>query len=284
VGGVTVAAPAAIAGRRSERGELAQAFVAMRGRWGLVALLLLFAVAAWWSTADRMAGMDAGPGTALGALGWFLGVWVVMMAAMMFPSLAPTTALYARMTRQRGLDRALLFASGYLLVWGIAGLAAFGLFALGRSFFGGVLAWHAGGRWFAAGVLAAAALYELTPLKNMCLAKCRSPLGFLVGNWRDGRLGALKMGSRHGGWCLSCCWALMAAMFALGVMSLTWMAFVAALITLEKTLPWRRAVTWGTAAILLALAIAVVAAPHAVPGLVVPGGSHSAMHAMKAMR
>jgi predicted metal-binding membrane protein len=284
MGGVTVAAPAAIAGRRSERGELAQAFVAMRGRLGLVALLLVLAVAAWWSTADRMAGMDAGPGTALGALSWFLGVWVVMMAAMMFPSLAPTTALYARMTRQRGLGRALLFTSGYLIVWGIAGLAAFGLFALGRSLFGSVLAWHAGGRWFAAGVLAAAALYELTPIKDLCLAKCRSPLGFLIGTWRDGRLGALKMGSRLGGWCLGCCWALMAALFALGVMSLTWMAFVAALITLEKTLPRRRAVTWGTAAILLALAIAVAAAPDAVPGLVVPGGSHSAMQTMNAMR
>jgi predicted metal-binding membrane protein len=284
VGGMTSAAPAAIAaGRRSERGELAQAFVAMRGRLGVVALLLVLAAAAWWSTADRMAGMDAGPGTALGALSWFLGVWVVMMAAMMFPSLAPTTALYARMTRARGLDRALLFSSAYLLVWGIAGLAAYGLFALGRSFLGGALAWDAGGRWVAAGVLAAAALYELTPLKDVCLAKCRSPLGFLVGTWRDGRLGALKMGSRLGGWCLGCCWALMAALFALGVMSLTWMAFVATLITLEKILPWRRAVTWGTAAILLALAIAVVAAPDAVPGLVVPSGSHEAMPAMNAM-
>ena len=283
MGGVTAAAPAAIADRRSERGELAQAFVAVRGRLGLVALLLVLAVAAWWSTADRMAGMDAGPGTALGSLSWFLGVWGVMMAAMMFPSLAPTTALYARMTRQRGLDRALLFTTGYLLVWGIAGLAAYGLFAVGRSFFGGVLAWHADGRWFAAGVLAAAALYELTPLKDVCLAKCRSPLGFLVGTWRDGRLGALEMGSRHAGWCLGCCWALMAALFALGVMSLTWMAFVAALITLEKTLPWRRAVTRATAAILLALAVSVVAAPHAVPGLVVPGGSHRAMQTMHAM-
>ncbi len=167
-------------------------------------------------------------------------------------------------------------------MWGIAGLAAYGLFALGRSLFGGVLAWHAGGRWFAAGVLAAAALYELTPLKDGCLGKCRSPLGFLVGTWRDGRLGALEMGSRHAGWCLGCCWTLMAALFALGGMNLTWMAFVAALITLEKTLPWHRAVTWATAAILLALAISVIAAPHAVPGLVVPGGSHSAMQAMNA--
>jgi predicted metal-binding membrane protein len=212
-----------------------------------------------------------------------LGVWVVMMAAMMFPSLAPTVALYARMTRRRGLDRPLLFAGGYLLVWGTAGLGAYGLFRLGRDLFGGDLAWHAGGRWFAGGVLALAALYEITPLKHVCLAKCRSPLGFLLGTWRDGRLGALQMGSRHAGWCLGCCWALMAALFALGVMSLTWMAFVAALIALEKTVPWGRAVKWGTAAVLITLAIAVVAAPHDVPGLVVPSGSGSAMHAMKAM-
>jgi predicted metal-binding membrane protein len=283
MGGMTATAPGAIADRRSQRGELTQAFLAMRGRLGVVALLVALAVAAWWSTADRMAGMDTGPGTALGALGWFLGVWVVMMAAMMFPALAPTTALYARMTRRRGLDRALLFATGYLLVWGAAGLAAYGLFELGRSLLGGALAWHAGGRWLAGGVLAAAALYELTPMKNVCLGKCQSPVGFLMGAWRDGRMGALQMGSRHAGWCLGCCWGLMAALFALGVMSLTWMAFVAVLITLEKTLPWRRAVSWGTAAVLLALAIAVVAAPGSVPGLVVPGGTHAAMQSMSAM-
>jgi predicted metal-binding membrane protein len=283
VGGVSLAASASVAGDGSDRSELAAAFAAVRARLGLVALLLALAAVAWWSTADRMAGMDAGPGTDLGALGWFLGVWVVMMAAMMFPSLAPTVALYARMTRRRGLDRPLLFAGGYLLVWGTAGLGAYGPFRLGRSLLGGDLAWHAGGRWFAAGVLALAALYEITPLKDVCLAKCRSPLGFLLGTWRDGRLGALEMGSRHAGWCLGCCWALMAALFALGVMSLTWMAFIAALIALEKTVPWGRAVTWGTAGVLLALAIAVVAAPDAVPGLVVPSGSDSAVHAMNAI-
>jgi predicted metal-binding membrane protein len=207
-----------------------------------------------------------------------------MMAAMMFPSLAPTVALYARMTRQRGPSRPLLFASGYLLVWGAAGLGAYGLFALGRSVFGSDLAWHSGGRWVAAGVLTVAALYELTPLKDACLAKCRSPLGFLLGTWRDGRLGGLEMGSRHAGWCVGCCWGLMAALFALGVMSVAWMAFVAALIALEKTVPWRRTVTWATAAVLLALAIGVLAAPNDVPGLVVPSGSHSAMHTMKAMQ
>jgi predicted metal-binding membrane protein len=286
MGGMRATASIGIAGGDSERNELTAAFGAVRARLGLVALLLALAGLAWWSTADRMAGMDAGPGTALGALGWFLGVWVVMMAAMMFPSLAPTVALYTTMTRRRGLARPVLFTGGYLLVWGAAGLAAYGLFELGSSAFGGALAWHSGGRWLASGVLAVAALYELTPLKDACLGKCRSPLGFLLGGWRDGAAGALEMGSRHAAWCLGCCWALMAALFALGVMNLTWMAFVAALIALEKTLPWRRIATWGTAAVLLVLAIAVLATPHAVPGLVVPGGSNAvhAMPAMKAMR
>jgi predicted metal-binding membrane protein len=271
---------ASVTAGRTDRSELAAAFAAVRVRLGLVVLLLTAAGLAWWSTADRMAGMDAGPGSDLGALGWFLGVWVVMMAAMMFPSLAPTVALYAKMTRQRGTSLGVLFTSGYLLVWGAAGALAYGLFRLGASLFGGNLAWHTGGRWLAAGVLALSAIYELTPLKDVCLAKCRSPLGFLLGTWRDGRRGAFQMGSRHAGWCLGCCWALMAALFALGVMSLTWMALVAAMIALEKTLPWRRTVTWGTAAVLLVLAIAVLAAPHAVPGLVIPSSAPKAMNAM----
>jgi predicted metal-binding membrane protein len=282
VGGLSAAQIPTVAAARATRDELADAFAAARTRLALVALLFVLAGFAWWSTVERMAGMDAGPGTDLGALGWFVGVWVAMMAAMMFPAVSPTVALYAQMTRRRGLDRPLLFTSGYLLVWGVAGAASYGLFYLGKSLFGADLHWHSGGRWFAGGVLAIAALYELTPLKDVCLQKCRSPVGFLVGSWRDGRRGALEMGTRHAAWCVGCCWALMAALFALGVMSITWMAFVAALITLEKTLPWRRLVTWGTAALLLTLAVVLVAAPHSVPGLVVPGGAQSS-HAMKAM-
>jgi predicted metal-binding membrane protein len=268
--------------RAAERGELAAAFAAVRARVGLVVALLALAAVAWWWTAGRMAGMDAGPGTDLGALGWFLGVWVVMMAAMMFPSLAPTTALYARMTRRRGWGRPLLFTAGYLLVWGAAGFVAYGAFRLGENVFGGDLAWHTGGRWCAGGVLAIAAIYELTPLKDVCLGKCRSPLGFLLGTWRDGNRGALEMGSKHAAWCLGCCWALMAGLFALGVMSLTWMALIAAVIALEKTIPWRRAATWGTAGLLIVLAVAVIAIPHNVPGLVVPPGAPHAMHSMMA--
>ena len=261
---------AADGGIADQRG-LAPAFAAARARLGLIALLFALAAVAWWSTADRMGGMDEGPGTALGTLGWFLGIWVVMMAAMMFPSVAPTVSLYARMTRRRSPAAPLLFAAGYLLTWTAAGLLAYGLVDLGRTLLGDQLAWDNLGRWVAGGTLVVAAAYELTPLKDVCLTKCRSPLGFLLGSWRGGLSGALNMGARHGAWCVGCCWALMASLFALGVMSLVWMAFVAALIALEKTLPWGRAATYATALVLLVLGVVLIAAPDAVPGLMVPG-------------
>jgi predicted metal-binding membrane protein len=242
------------------------AMVAARARLWLVALLFVLAAIGWWWTVDRMEGMDDGPWTALGTLGWFLGVWVVMMAAMMFPSLAPTVVLYARMTRDRIAP--LLFTSGYLMIWGAAGAAAFGLSWAA----GDVLAWDRAGRWIAGGTLLAAAVYELTPLKDLCLSKCRSPLGFLIGAWSEGRSGALQMGAKHAGWCVGCCWALMASLFALGVMSIAWMAAVAALIAVEKLLPWRRVATYGTAGILLALGLLLLVAPDAVPALSEPAG------------
>ena len=107
-------------------------------------------------------------------------------------------------------------------------------------------------------------------MKNICLTKCRSPLGQLLGSWRDGWSGALRMGMRNGAWCVGCCWALMASLFALGVMNAVWMAVVAVLIALEKTLPWRRTATYGTAVLLLVLGVLVLAAPEGLPGLTVP--------------
>jgi predicted metal-binding membrane protein len=251
---------------------LAPAFAAVRARLGLVALLFALAATAWWSTADRMRGMDEGPGTDLGTLGWFLGVWVVMMAAMMLPSVSPTVALYSHLTRKRAPLAPLVFASGYLLIWTTAGIVAFGISDLGAGLLGDELAWDRAGRWVAGATLLAAAIYELTPLKDVCLGKCRSPLGFLLSTWRGGLSGALQMGMRHGAWCIGCCWALTAALFALGVMSIAWMAFLGALIAAEKTLPWRRSVTYGTAAILLVLGVLLVAAPDWIPGLTIPSG------------
>jgi len=244
------------------------ALTAVRARLGLVALLFALAAIGWWSTAERMRGMDDGPWTGLGTLGWFLGVWVVMMAAMMFPSLTPTVALYSRMTRDRIAP--LLFVGGYLVAWGAAGAAAFAIARAGGVITGDVLAWDRAGRWVAGATLLAAAAYELTPLKDVCLAKCRSPLGFLLGSWRAGRAGSLQMGVRHGAWCIGCCWALMASLLALGIMSIAWMAFVAALIAAEKTLPWKRVATYTTAAMLLALGLLVLAVPDAVPALTIP--------------
>jgi predicted metal-binding membrane protein len=258
-------------GRGGRDEGLAPAFAAARAHLGLIALLFGLAGVAWWSTADRMSGMDAGPGTELGALGWFLGVWAVMMAAMMFPSVAPTVALYARLARERARTGPLVFAGGYLVTWTVTGLVAYGLFVAGREGLGGELTWDGAGRWLAGATLIVAAVYELTPAKDACLGRCRSPLGFLVGSWRDGLHGAFEMGARHGAWCVGCCWGLMASLFALGVMSLAWMALVAALIALEKVLPWGRAVRWGTAALLLVLGIALIAAPDTVPGLTTPG-------------
>ena len=248
----------------------APALAAARIRLGLVALLFGLAVLGWWWLDGEMAGMDEGPWTALGTLGWFAGVWLVMMAAMMLPSIAPTAALYSQMTKERSPRSPLLFTIGYLLTWTVAGVLAFVIAAAGGAAFGDVLAWDRAGRWAAGATLLVAAAYELTPLKDVCLGRCRSPLGMLLASWREGWSGALQMGARNGAWCVGCCWALMASLFALGIMSLAWMAVVAGLIAVEKLLPWRRVATTGTAVLLLGLGLLVLTAPDAVPWLTIP--------------
>ncbi|HET7530491.1 MAG TPA: DUF2182 domain-containing protein [Mycobacteriales bacterium] len=261
---------------------LRPAFAAARTRLGLVLALFALAAVGWWWTRERMDGMDAGPWSSLGGFGWFLGVWVVMMAAMMFPSIAPTVALYSRMTRQRSPLSPVAFTGGYLLTWAVAGVAAYAVAGGTTRLAGDAIAWDNAGRPLAGVTLLVAAVYELTPLKNVCLGKCRSPLGQLLGSWRDGWRGALNMGARNGAWCVGCCWALMASLFALGVMSVTWMAVVAGLIAVEKTLPWRRWATYGTAVVLLVLGLLLLAAPDALPGLTVPGDEPMPMMMMPA--
>ncbi len=248
---------------------------------GLIALLLAAAGVGWWWTVDQMRGMDGGPWSSLGTFGWFLGVWTVMMAAMMLPSVAPTVALYARMAAARSPLAPFAFTAGYLVTWAAVGLVAFAFALAGRRIGGDVLAWQRAGRWAAGSTLLVAAAYELTPLKQACLGKCRSPLGFLLGCWREGRAGALHMGIRHGAWCVGCCWALMVSLFALGIMSVAWMALTGALIAIEKTLPWRRVATYGVATILLVLGLLLLLDPAAIPGLTVP--SHGRMPSMSGM-
>jgi predicted metal-binding membrane protein len=256
-------------------------FRATRNHSAVVAGILTTAGLAWWWTAQRMAGMDASPGTDLGTLGWFTGSWVVMMGAMMLPSLAPTLAAYATLSHRGEPSRWLLFACGYLLAWTAAGLLAYGLFELGKGLLAGEMAWHNGGRWVSGGVLLLAAAYQFSPLKHAYLSRCRAQLGDTHRASAQGRPDALSLGLRNGGWCIGCSWALMAALFALGVMSLTWMALIAVLVALEKTGPWPFAAKLATAAVLAALAAGILAAPQDVPGLVVPGSG--GMHAMRAM-
>lgn len=247
----------------------------------VVAGLLASAGLAWWWTVERMAGMDAGPGTDLGTFGWFTGSWVVMMAAMMLPSFAPTLTAYVTLMRRRQVSRWLMLACGYLLVWTAAGAFVYGVFELGKGLLASDLAWHGGGRWLSGGVIAASAAYQFMPLKRACLKRCRGQLGDLDGAPRQSWSAALAMGARSGGWCIACSWALMAALLALGVMSLAWMGLIAALLALEKTCPWPLAARIATATVLAALAVGILAAPHQVPGLVVPGSAGT--HAMKSM-
>jgi predicted metal-binding membrane protein len=127
-----------------------------------------------------------------------------------------------------------------------------------------------------------AAVYQMTPLKNACLTRCRGPVMFVMENFRPGLYGAVRLGAVHGAWCVGCCWALMAALFALGVMSIGWMAFVAALIAIEKLLPSRVAANWTVTFVLLVVGLALLIDPSVVPGMPDSGGGSDMQ--MKMMR
>ena len=241
-----------------------------------VAALLGVALVTWIVTLERMRGMDAGPGTDLGGLGWFVGVWVTMMAAMMLPSTAPMVVAVRRASAGRGGRPAppavtALFIVGYLAAWTVYGLAAYGLFRLLEAHHPSLFAWDRGGPVVAGIAVAAAGAYQLTPLKRACLRHCRTPLHFVMHRWRAGWTGAVAMGAEHGAWCLGCCVGLMLVLFAVGVMSLTWMAIVALVIFAEKVLPWGARLTAPIAVCLIGLGVLIAVAPGSTPGLTDPG-------------
>src|SRR5205809_3559108 len=226
-------------------------------------VLIAGAVAAWAVTVDRMRGMDAGPGTDLGGLGWYLGIWVTMTAAMMLPSAEPAARHVARLARR---VPTLLFTGGYLAVWTGYGLLAYVVFLLVTSFDIGWLTWDRGVPYAAGVVIVAAGLYELTALKRLSLGRCRSARH---------QVSALGSGLAHGVDCVGCSGALMAVLFVLGAMSLFWMALVAVAIFAEKVLPrGPRLVPVFTIA-LVALGIWVGVSPASVPGLTTPGAGRA---------
>jgi predicted metal-binding membrane protein len=235
-------------------------------RAALAGALLTLAAGAWVATVARMKGMDAGPGTALGGVGWFTVSWGLMMAAMMLPSLVPAALAFAR----AGERTVAAFVAGYAGIWTAAGLVAYVVFDGVRSLDASFLAWDRAGRYVAAGVILAAAAYQFTSAKAGWLSRCRDPLA-LAREVAPGPGGGLRGGITHGAYCLGCCVALMAALFALGVMSLTWMIVIAALIAAERLSPWRATTVYGVGVVLVVLGIWVAAAPGAVPGLTIPG-------------
>jgi predicted metal-binding membrane protein len=229
------------------------------------ALLLVVAAGAWAATIAMARGMAGMTGTMGLSLVAFVAVWTLMMAAMMLPSVTPTASLYARTVQGRRAARISGLAAGYLAVWAAAGLPAFGL------------AWLAG--WLtgkhptaahvlAVAVFAVAGVYQLSPVKDRCLAHCRSPLALLLhyGSYR-GRFRDLRVGAHHGGYCLGCCWALMMILVVVGVMNVAAMLALAAVVLIEKAWRWGPAAGRFAGGAALALAVATIWFPWLAPDL-----------------
>ena len=210
-------------------------------------------------------GATATAGWSVGAAAAFLAVWTVMMAAMMLPAAAPMVllfdAVHAKRRGQPSFIPTWIFVAGYLLVWTAAGLIVYALVRLGSDLADrlGAADREAWAPRALGTILVAAGLYQLTPLKRVCLNHCRSALGFVMTHWRDGRLGTLRMGLEHGAYCLGCCWALFAVLVATGVMSLPWMILLTLVVFAEKVFPHERRVTVGIGAGFVVLGVIVAA-------------------------
>jgi predicted metal-binding membrane protein len=233
-----------------------------RDRWIVVASLAGVTVLAWIYLvvlAKAMASMEDPSGWRAfmvlmpmgrwGPLEYALGfaMWALMMVGMMVPSAGPMIMLYARVARRAHshstpLTSTTAFAAGYLLTWGVFSLIAAAIqgmlvnMALVSEMMTSTSTVLAGAVFIAAG------LYQWMPMKQACLAHCRSPIWFLSRHWRPGTSGAMRMGVEHGAYCVGCCWALMTVLFAVGIMNLTWVAAIAAFVLVEKTAPFS---TWS---------------------------------------
>jgi predicted metal-binding membrane protein len=241
------------------------------------AVLIGVAGGCWVLSAVRMEGMDAGPAGYLGATGWFMATWIAMMAAMMLPVIAPVALAPdepgSKSAPAGKVAQSTTFIGAYLVVWTVAGLLVYELISVVRSVAGEAFAWDRAGRWTALAVLAAAAVYQLTSHKRRALVRCR----------QASSPGAPALGGFTAGVnCLRSSWLMMAALFALGAMSLWWMAVVAVLTAAERLPRPSGPGRLAGAGVFLALALGVAFSPTAVPGLTVPG-SPAANKAMMRM-
>jgi predicted metal-binding membrane protein len=258
-----------------------------RARLALLVSVVVLTAAAWVVTLQQIVTMpmpmgiairDTMGGAGMGDMamsgtptGWsvmgaavFVAIWAVMMAAMMLSAATPMLLIFAAAQTGRSGRSAVAptwgFAAGYLVVWAVAGLAVYALVQV-ESDFASRLTPADCATWapIALGAtLVVAGAYQFTPLKHICLRQCRSPLGFVMQHWREGKLGAFQMGLRHGAYCLGCCWALFAVLVATGVMSLAWMLLLTLVVFAEKVLPLREHASRvvGAAFILLGMAVA----------------------------
>ena len=236
-------------------------------------VLLLIAAAAWVSVVrsglegddDMMMPM---PATVADGLAFVVG-WGVMMTAMMLPSALPMISLYGAMQRGapgatgRGVPVA-TFTAVYLLLWAASGVPVYFAHTLLMTLAGSAFAYAI------AAVLLAAGAFQLSPLKQVCLRACRSPLGFLLGHWRAGRRGSLALGWSHAVYCLGCCWALMLVLVAAGAMGLRWVLLITAVVAAEKLLPGGEWFAWTAGGVLLLLGATAALRPDLV--MVLRGG------------
>ena len=249
-----------------------RSFPLARERALILTTLLGLSAAAWgfmvWQIVTMRAstmGLTMGMGGVL-----FLAIWVTMMIAMMFPSAASMILMFATVSaskrqRAQAFVPTWVFVSGYLLVWALFGVAAYFIATVADRLAAQSMWLMENSARIGGLVLVIAGLYQLSPLKNVCLTKCRTPTQFILTSWRDGYGGAVRMGLEHGIYCLGCCWLLFVILFPLGMMNIAVLGLLTALIFAEKCLPIGRLASRIAAGALVIYGIVVIAVPTALP-------------------
>ena len=248
----------------------ASAYPLPRERNLILGSLLVLAGAAWAILAWQGAEMDEMSLTMGMSAPLFIALWIVMMVAIMFPTAAPMILMFARIhnaRRERGQNfvPTWIFTSAYLLVWSATGIAAYAIAVAGDALADESMWVMDNAPRLAGGLLIVAGIYQLTPLKDICLSKCRTPISFILSSWKDGFTGSFRMGLEHGVFCLGCCWLLFLILFPLGMMNIIVLALITALIFAEKSLPVGRNVARAAALALVVYGAVVIFQPDALP-------------------